>query len=272
MCLVQKCAKARLPIKCRSMETLLERTFEAEQRHFWFRGFKRFVSPLIAEAARGRSRAKLLDAGCGTGANLPLLEHYGVPFGLELFWRGLQFGHARGLRRLMQGSVTHLPLASASFDVVLSFDVLYCLETPAEEATIREMFRVLRPGGSVVINVAALDMLKGDHSVLGGEVRRYTKRELRDKLEAAGFLVRRLTYTNASLFPITAAVRALQRMRGVKAGTDNKGDFYVPPAPVNVLFSGLLAIESKIVEAGIDMPIGSSLLCLATKPGSSTGG
>ena len=262
------CAKAALPLECGSMEALLERTFEAEQRHFWFRGFKRFVAPLIEEATAGRSQPRLLDAGCGTGGNLPFLQQYGVAFGLEFLWRGIQFGHARGSPRLVQGSVTHLPFPNASIDVVLSFDVLYCLEAPAEHAAIGEMFRVLRPDGSVVINVAALDMLKGDHSALGNEVRRYTKRELGDKLARAGFHVQRLTYTNASLFPITATVRALQRLRGVKAQQDNTGDFYVPPAPVNALFSGLLALESKIVATGIDMPIGSSLLCLAKKPGS----
>jgi SAM-dependent methyltransferase len=249
------------------MDALLERTFHAEQRHFWFRGFRRFVAPLIERATAGRSRPRLLDAGCGTGANLAFLEQYGVTFGLELFARGLTFGHARGLPRLMQGSVTHLPFADASIDVVLSFDVLYCLDTFAEQAAIGEMFRVLRPDGSVVINVAALDILKGDHSALGGEVRRYTKRELRDKLERAGFQVTRLTYTNASLFPITATVRALQRLRGLKAELDNKGDFYVPPAPINALFSGVLGVEAKIIAAGIDMPLGSSLLCLAKKPG-----
>lgn len=250
------------------MDALLERTFEAEQRHFWFRGFKRFVAPLIKEATAGRSNPRLLDAGSGTGANLPFLQQYGTAFGLELFQRGIRFAHERGAPRLIQGSVTHLPIADASMDVVLSFDVLYCLETPAEQAAIREMFRVLRPGGFVVINVAALDMLKGDHSALGGEVRRYTKRELGGKLERIGFQVRRLTYTNAALFPITATVRALQQLRGVKADEENKGDFYVPPAPINALFSGALALESKIIEAGINMPVGSSLLCLAKKPGS----
>lgn len=248
------------------MDALIERTFQAEQRHFWFRGFRRFVSPLIEKAVAGRTRPRLLDAGCGTGANLEFLKQYGTPFGLELLARGIQFGHARGLPRLIQGSVTHLPVADASVDVVLSFDVLYCLESPAEQAAIRETYRVLRPGGSVVINVAALEMLKGDHSALGGEVRRYTKRELREKLERAGFQVMRLTYTNASLFPITATVRALQRLRGVKTEGENKGDFYVPPAPVNALFSGALALEAKLVAAGIDMPAGSSLLCLAKKP------
>jgi SAM-dependent methyltransferase len=248
------------------MDALLERTFQAEQRHFWFRGFKKFVSPLIEEATAGLSRPRLLDAGCGTGANLSFLEKYGVPFGLELFWRGLQFGHDRGLRRLVQGSVTHLPYPDRSVDVVLSFDVLYCLPDPAEQAAIAEMFRVLRPGGAVIINVAALEMLKGDHSALGGEVRRYTTRELQEKLEHAGFRVKRITYTNASLFPITATIRALQRLRGVKSAEESEGDFYVPPAPVNALFSAALSLESRVIDLGINMPIGSSVLCLARKP------
>jgi hypothetical protein len=151
---------------------------------------------------------------------------------------------------------------------VVSFDVLYCLQADAERAAIDEMFRSLRPGGSAVINVAALDILKGDHSALGGEVRRYTKQQLNEKLTRAGFQVRRLSYTNASLFPITLTIRALQRMRGPKAERENRGDFYVPPAPVNALLSGMLGLESRLVAAGMNMPVGSSLLCLARKPGS----
>ena len=100
-----------VPLECGSMDALLERTFEAEHRHFWFRGFKRFVAPLIEEATTGRSKPKLLDAGCGTGANLPFLQHFGSTFGLELFWRGIQFGQSRGLSRLIQGSVTQMPFA-----------------------------------------------------------------------------------------------------------------------------------------------------------------
>jgi ubiquinone/menaquinone biosynthesis C-methylase UbiE len=248
------------------MDALLERTFDVERRHFWFRGFKRFVTPLIEEATAGMSRPKLLDAGCGTGANLSLLKNFGVPFGLELFWRGLQLGREQGATRLVQGTVTSLPFSDASIDVVLSFDVLYCLPDPAEHDSIAEMFRVLRSGGSAIVNVAALDMLKGDHSVLGREVRRYTRSELRQKLARAGFRVKRITYTNASLFPLTATVRALQRLRGVQEDATTKGDFYLPPAPVNALFAAALAVEAKIIAAGFDMPVGSSVLCLARKP------
>ena len=247
------------------MDALLERTFQAEQQHFWFRGFKRFVTPLLEQATAGITQPRLLDAGCGTGTNLPFLNNYGTSFGLELNWRGLRFGHQRGLPRLAQGSVTALPFATASFDVVLSFDVLYCLHPPSENAAMTEMSRVLRRGGSLIINVAAMEMLKGDHSVLGGEVHRYSRRELGDKLERTGFDVTRITYTNASLFPVIATVRALQRLRGLKRGVDNKGDFYVPPAPINTLLSAALAVESRLIRAGANMPVGSSLLCLARK-------
>ena len=248
------------------MDALLERTFQAEQQHFWFRGFKRFVAPLLVRATSGIPHPRLLDAGCGTGANLIFLGRYGTPFGLELHWRGLQFARNRGLPRLTQGSVTALPFVTSSVDVVLSFDVLYCLETAAERTAIAEMVRVLRPGGMLIINVAAMKMLSGDHSVLGGEVRRYSRNELREKLERAGCIVTRITYTNAFLFPITATVRALQRLRGVKTDKDNPGDFHVPPMAVNALLSGALAIEAKLVAGGLNMPFGSSLLCLARKP------
>ncbi len=248
------------------MDALLELTFRAEQRHFWFRGFKRFVAPLLVQATAEVSSPRLLDAGCGTGANLPFLAPYGTPLGLELYWRGLQFGHARGLTRLTQGSVTALPFATGSVDVVTSFDVLYCLEAEAEQTAISEMYRVLRPGGAVIVNVAAMPMLTGDHSVMGGEVRRYTRGELRRKLEGAGFRVSRITYTNASIFPMTAAVRGFQRLRGVKPAEGNQGDFYVPPRPVNALLAGVLAIEAALVSSGFNMPVGSSLLCLARKP------
>jgi SAM-dependent methyltransferase len=245
---------------------MLEQTYRAEERHFWFRGFRRFVAPFLDQAIAGLIRPRLLDCGAGTGSNLKLLQPYGLSFGVELTWRGLEFARSRGLSRLAQATVAALPIASSSIDVVTSFDVLYCLEDRVEESAISEMFRVLRPGGVLVVNVAALDMLKGDHSVLVSEIRRYTRPRLRAKLERAGFRIQRMTYTNAALFPVTAGVRLLQRWRGLKQDGGPQGDFYVPPAPVNALFSGALAAEAKLIAAGLDMPVGSSLLCLARKP------
>jgi SAM-dependent methyltransferase len=248
------------------VDNVVEQTSRAEQRHFWFRGFRKFVGPFLAEATSGIQRPRLLDCGSGTGANLALLAQYGTPFGIELTSRGIHFGQKQGLTRLVQGTVAALPFRDQAFDVAASFDVLYCLEDKVEEATLAEMFRVIRPGGAAIINVAALDMLKGDHSVFGGEVRRYTRSELQSKLERAGLRVVRATYTNAALFPVTATVRAFQRLRGVKREGTLTGDFFVPPAPVNALFSGALSIEAGLIRSGLNMPVGSSVLCLARRP------
>jgi SAM-dependent methyltransferase len=244
---------------------MLEETYRAEARHFWFRGFRRFIEPLLIRAIAGLSHPRLLDCGSGTGANLQFLQKFGTGFGVDVTWRGLEFAHQHGVPRLARATVADLPFLTGTMDVAVSFDVLYCLPDEDEIRAIAEMHRVLRPGGAVIVNAAALDMLKGDHSVLVSEVRRYTRRRLADKLMAAGFRVERMTYTNASIFPVTAGVRALQRLRGLKEEGGPRGDFYVPPAPINALFSGALAVEAALIKAGLDMPIGSSVLCLARK-------
>jgi hypothetical protein len=143
--------------------------------------------------------------------------------------------------------------------------VLYSLEEPVERAAVYEMYRLLRPGGYVLVNVAAMEVLRGDHSVLSREVRRYSRATLARLLTRAGFTVVRLTYTNALLFLPMVAVRAAQRIRGLPPEDQAQQDITVPPAPVNALLAAGLRVESWWLRA-FDSPIGSSLLCLARKP------
>jgi hypothetical protein len=124
------------------------------------------------------------------------------------------------------------------------------------------MFRVLEPGGTLIVNVAALDALRGNHSVLSGEVRRYSKADLRRRLEAAGFRVTHATYTNFTILPLVAAVRLKQRLAGDHV--ESQDEITVPPAPVNAALSGLLALEAAAARV-VTMPVGSSLLMVATK-------
>ena len=113
------------------MEHLLRATARAEARHFWFRGFRSFVTPLIAQAADGRSDLRLLDAGCGTGANVELLQRFGRGFGFDLSETGVRLGREAGRTRLARATVTAAPFPSGAFDVVTSFDVLYSLQDDA---------------------------------------------------------------------------------------------------------------------------------------------
>lgn len=246
------------------MSELLAATAEAEQAHFWFRGFRRFVRPMIELAARGRRDCVMLDCGAGTGHNLTLLRDFGDAVGLELNRTGAIVARARGERRMVCGTVTSLPFPDGAFDVATSFDVLYCLPDAAEAAALREMHRVLKPPGRIVINVAAMPMLAGEHAELTHEVRRYTKRTLSDALMANGFRPLRVTYTNAATFPLVAAVRTMQRKGFLRGSGARARDIEVPSAPINAALTAALHVESALLRV-TNLPFGSSLLAVAEK-------
>jgi SAM-dependent methyltransferase len=244
-------------------ERLLEQTYQAERRHFWFRGFRRFVQPLLTRAAAGRQDLRLLDCGCGTGANLTLLDHFGTSFGFDLSEAGPRFAVSHYRRqRLARANTLHLPFPDGAFDLVTSFDVLYCLPEGADALAVAEFHRVLRPGGSVIVNVAAMKVLRGDHSVAAAEVQRYDRAAMAALLTQAGFAIDRLTYTNATLFPLVLAQRLWQRARGLPAAEAAANQLAVPAAPVNAVLTAVLMLEGLLLEH-VDMPFGSSLLVLA---------
>ena len=246
------------------MDRLLEATAKAERDHFWFRGFRRFVTPLLARAAAGRSNLRSLDCGCGTGHNLALLRRHGRAFGIDVTLSGLQYAASHGERQVARASAASLPFAEGVFDLVTSFDVIYSLPDDLERDAVAEMFRVLKPGGHLVLNAAALEALRGNHSVLSSEVRRYSKAGLTRVLERAGFRILWMSYTNATILPMLLGVRLVQRISGHQ---ESSGEISIPAAPVNLALSGLLALEAGALRF-VGMPAGSSVLCLAQKSSS----
>jgi SAM-dependent methyltransferase len=249
----------------RPVDRLLRATAQAEARHFWFRGFRSFVVPLLRQATQGLSDVRLLDCGCGTGANVELLAGFGHAYGFDVTASGLRAGRALGRTKLVRATVSAVPFPSDAFHVVTSFDVLYALERDVEHAAVAEMYRVARPGGFLLVNVAAMESLGGDHSVLSREVRRYSRESLRQLVTGPGFSIVRLTHTNASLFLPMLAMRTLQRWRGLSPEEHAGQELTVPSAPVNALLAAALRLESAWLRR-FDNAFGSSLLCLARKP------
>ena len=245
------------------MDRLLEATARAERDHFWFRGFRRFVAPLLERAAGGRRELRSLDCGCGTGHNLAMLRPFGAAFGIDITFSGLRYAASRGERHVARASAASLPFSNNAFDLVTSFDVIYSLPDDLERAAVAEMFRVLKPGGHLVLNAAALEALRGNHSVLSSEVRRYSKTSLTRTLERAGFRILWMSYTNATILPMLLGVRLVQRISGHQ---ESPAEISIPAAPVNMALSGLLALEAGALKF-VGMPAGSSVLCLAQKPG-----
>jgi len=245
------------------MDDLLELTRQAQATHFWFHGFRRFVAPSIRDLARGRTDLRLLDCGCGVGQNIALLAPYGQVAGFDLTAGGVQATRALG-HPVVQADLTRIPFESAAFDIATSFDVLQCV--PDDHTAIQEMARIVRPGGVVVLTVAALGILRGDHAEVWHEVRRYTPASARALIESAGLRPERVDFLFASLFPLMLAARMTQRLlrpiRGVRADTD----ISVPSPPVNAALTWLVQKEAALSRHA-PMPIGSSLLVVGRKPG-----
>lgn len=246
------------------MDRLLELTYRAEQLHFWFRGFRQYMQPALARATAGRHDARILDCGCGTGSNLEMLRPFGRAVGFDLTRVGTEFARAHG-HRVAQASISDIPFRTGAFDLVTSFDVFQVLPHAVEQSAIVEMARVLKPGGWLLLHVAALEILHGKHSVLSEETRRYTRRSLGTLVEGAGFRIERLTFDHCSLLPIMLPVRVWHRLTAgngqVAAG---ESEITVPMAPVNAALTALVSLEALALRA-VNMPIGPSLMCLARK-------
>ena len=129
-----------------------ERMFDAEERQWWYVGMRSISNSLLGPALHPATGLRLLDAGCGTGQNLRELAGHGRAVGVDLSPEALSFCTRRGVTGV-RGNLLQLPFPDACFDVVTSFDVLYHAWVKDDLAVVRELVRVLRPGGRAVIFV-----------------------------------------------------------------------------------------------------------------------
>ncbi len=227
---------------------------QVESRHWWFRARLAIVRSILRKHV---SPGTGFDCSCGTGMTLAEL-HQWVQFGADLNALALDHSKRRGHRFLMRSDLTQLPLPDATFDLVTSLDTLEHIEN--DETALSEIYRVLKPGGSVLMTVPAHPWMYSSHDRALQHVRRYRKQELREKVLGARFEIRVLRWINFLLFPPIALVRLL---RGDDGETASDVD-HVPPAPANWICYHTYALERWL--PGVLAPTGTSLLCLAVKP------
>ena len=243
------------------MTDLLELTGRAEATHFWFHGFRAYVAPALERAAAGRRDLRLLDCGCGTGYNLSLLEPYGQTFAFDLAPEAMGRARRSG-RPPVRANIEHIPFRDATFDIATSFDVLQTV--PDDRRAVREIARVLKPGGQAVFNVTALELMRGDHSEVWGERRRYTSTSAKELVGSAGLEPVRISYLFASLLPLMLAVRTGQKLMRVVRQPKGDADLTVPITPINATLTWLVRREAALARR-FEMPFGSSLLIVARK-------
>jgi SAM-dependent methyltransferase len=232
-------------------------THRAEDRHWWYRG-RRTVLERTIERLRLPARARILDAGCGSGRNMVELARHGTVTGVELSSTSVALARARGCGEVIEGSVLEMPFEAQSFDLAVSLDVIEHLRD--DLGALRELRRVLAPGGALLITVPAYQWLWSGHDEINHHHRRYTRRSLRQVAERAGWETVRTTYFNSLLLPVAIVLRVLERFS--TKPTESSLDLWIPPAPVNWLLERPLALEAAVIGRGGRIPAGLSLLTL----------
>jgi len=238
--------------------------YDAEERQWWYAGMRALSLALLAGPLADRAEAgeaiTILDAGCGTGNNLRHLARYGRALGVDLSEEALAFCRTRGVAAARAGLLA-LPFPDARFDCVTSLDVIYHRWVEDDAAAVREMARVLRPRGLLLLRVPALRQLWGAHDEAVHSRHRYTRGELGALLRSQGFELLRATYCNFFLFPLLIARRTLDRTTG-RHGSDVQ---FLPP-PLERAFRGLLELEARLVRF-VSLPFGTSAVVLGRKLG-----
>jgi SAM-dependent methyltransferase len=237
---------------------------ESEQRFWWYSGMNQILFRVLDPFVHGARFRRVLEAGCGTGYLAKLLaDRYGWPmYPADLGAEGLAYARGMGLARLTQADIARLPYRDNSFDAVVSMDVIVHFERGQELQPLSELVRVLQPGGLIALRVSALDVLLSRHSMFAHERQRFTRGRLLRVARHCGIRVQRLTYCNSLLLPV-----ALLKFRVWEPWTNQ------PPAsgvePVHPLLNALLRLplqaEAAILRAGLNLPLGQSLLLVGRK-------
>jgi SAM-dependent methyltransferase len=232
-------------------------THRAEDRHWWYQGRRRVLECAI-ELLGLPEHARILDAGCGSGRNMVELARYGVVTGVELSHTSVALARERGAGEVLEGSVMNMPFDEGAFDLTVSLDVIEHLQD--DVGALRELRRVTRPGGALLVTVPAYQWLWSGHDVVNHHHRRYNRRTLLAAAESGGWHLESSTHFNSLLLPVAILLRALERFK--PSTTKSSLDLWIPPAPLNWALRQPLNLEAAVIGRGGSIPAGLSLLAV----------
>jgi SAM-dependent methyltransferase len=237
-------------------------TYEIEaqvgEQHWWFQARRAILRDIVSRMGLGPS-PRIYDLGCGTGHNLIMLQELGEATGIDMSADALAHCRALGCRNVLQGDLTHLPIADGSADLVVASDILEHLDD--DQAGAREIFRALKPGGTALITVPAFKWLWGPQDDVSHHKRRYTRAEVEQLLAGTGLKLEKLGYFNTFLFLPIWLGRLLLKLSKSEVVSENT----LTPGSLNGVLRAIFASEAYWLRLGT-FPIGVSVLAIARKP------
>jgi SAM-dependent methyltransferase len=232
--------------------------YKNEERYWWSVIHRQVALSMWRRFSGSSSGCRILDAGCGSGAFLSILQKQAKAYGIDSSLRACGLC-ADKRNNVVQADIRQLPFRENSFDAVFALDLIEHAEE--ESDVLNEIYRVCSPGGTCIITVPAWDSLWGERDSYLGHKRRYTAKKLRIALESARFKIIKCSYIYTLLFPI---LYIRNKIRGCLGYRQIKTDIFAVAEPLNKFLINLFGLEIKLLP-WVGFPFGTSIVCVANK-------
>jgi SAM-dependent methyltransferase len=228
-----------------------------DSTHWWYRARREILSDYLTRYGDLPKDARILEIGCGTGHNLPMLAQFGPVDAIEIDPAARAIASERLGKPVGDAPLPDLQgVPRGHYDLIAVLDVVEHIED--DVGALKAMRDCLAPGGKILVTVPAHQWMWSAHDVVNHHKRRYSKATLRQAMAAAGLKGGHFGYFNSLLFPLAAAARIAGRLTGRDDSDDSP-----PPAPDNTLFETIFGCERHLVGR-VPMPPGVSIVTLAT--------
>jgi len=233
--------------------------WKLEKLHWWFIGRRKLIEFLIS-CAGTQEDCQVADIGCGVGSNLSLLLSMGFEvIGIDSEMYSLSLAKRRlSTISLINGDLLKLPFKTDSLDLIIATDVLEHLQDDTNG--IKEIHRVLKKEGVVVLTVPAFQFLWGVQDEVGKHHRRYSKKQLIKKIEQEGLGILKSSYFNFFLFFPILFGRRMIHILGLNIDSENG----INTPFINFILKTIFSIEPFLLKY-FSFPFGVSIFCIAKK-------